>query len=101
MRIYTDPTGHLYVNSISKLANGADVEGCLYFTQAGIHNGNIQFQRGKVEEYGVNGIDGETLLSILVHRTMLLPIKDNSKADGALVNHLQSAMKLMRAPREA
>lgn len=68
MRVLTAEQGNLYVNSVSKLANGSDVEGYLYFTQAGIHNSTVQFQRGPVATNGVNGVTPECLLVILLHR---------------------------------
>ena len=88
MRIYTTENEQLYVNAISKLANGSDVEGHLYFTQAGIHNGSVQFQRGPVPTNGVNGITNECLLHILIHRTTYLnnkfPCAENAQAIAAM-----------------
>ena len=88
MRIYTSQNGQLYVNAVSKLANGSDVEGHLYFTQAGIHNGSVQFQRGAPELNGVSGVTDECLLQILSHRIKFLdskaPCTGNKQALAAL-----------------
>jgi hypothetical protein len=81
MRIHTDSNG-LYVNSISHNSAGKDVDGQLYYVQAGTKTISLEFQRGSTDE-GVNGITNEALLAVLIHRTQVLDSKlpcDQNKA---------------------
>jgi hypothetical protein len=83
MRIYTSPDGALYVNAISE-KNGAKVDGHLYQLTAGATQQELSFQLGPVKEAGVNGLQNEQLLSVLVHRLGVLnkafPCRENSIA---------------------
>lgn len=83
MRIHTDHNG-VYVNAISSLADGTDVEGHRYDVIAGNHLTYVEFQRGGVADNGVNGMTNEALLAILIHRTKFLdskfPCEENKRA---------------------
>jgi hypothetical protein len=92
LRIHTAENEQLYVNAISKFANGSDVEGHLYFTTAGIHNGSIQFQRGPVPGNGVNGITNECLLHVLLHRTKFLNTKFPCVENALAIQHMEEAL---------
>jgi hypothetical protein len=92
VRIHSAENGQLYVNAISKLANGSEVEGHLYFTTAGIHNGSIQFQRGPVPENGVNGVTNECLLHVLLHRTRFLNAKFPCAENQLAIQHMEEAL---------
>lgn len=91
MRIHTDHNG-VYVNAISQLGDGTNVEGHVYGVQAHLHFTEISFQRGGVAEHGVNGMTNEALLAILIHRTKFLdgkfPCDENKRA----INHLEEAL---------
>lgn len=83
MRIHTDDNG-VAVNAIFSLADGTDVSGHQYQVLAGAKSLNIDFQRGAVQETGVNGVTSEALLAVLIHRTEVLnkrfPCRENSLA---------------------
>ena len=83
MRIHTDNNG-VYVNAISQLGTGEDVEGYLYNIQAGLQFTKLEFQKGGVAANGVNGITNETLLAVLIHRIQyldnLFPCEENKAA---------------------
>jgi len=83
MRIHTDHNG-VYVNAISSLADGTNVEGHRYDVIAGDHLTFIEFQRGAVIDNGVNGMTNEALLTVLIHRTEFLnskfPCAENMRA---------------------
>ena len=90
-RIHTDHNG-VYVNSISTLADGTDVEGHFYQVSSGLRNTDIHFQRGGVAGNGVNGLTNEALLAILIHRTKFLdgkfPCNENKRA----IQHMEEAL---------
>ena len=92
MRIFTNETGDMYVNAISQLHDGTDVEGHLYYTQAGVKSGAIQFQRGPIQEAGVNGITNEALLTVLIHRTKFLDSKFPCPENKAAIQSMDSAL---------
>lgn len=73
-RIHTDHNG-VYVNAISSLSDGTNVEGHTYDVVAGSHFTRIEFQNGPIREVGVNGLTNEALLSILIHRLKFLDSK--------------------------
>lgn len=83
-RIYTSEDGALYVNAISKRGD-ENVDGHLYVAVAGLAPPTeIAFQRGPVTEVGVNGLQNEQLIAVLVHRLGVLnkafPCRENSIA---------------------
>ena len=103
-RIHTDHNG-VFVNAISSLQNGKDVEGHLYTGGAGPHSFSVQFQMGGVADNGVNGLTNEALLAILIHRTKFLdgkfPCDENKRAiqhmEEALVNlEVRTARRMVR-----
>lgn len=91
MRIHTDHNG-VYVNAISKTSEGKDVEGHLYFTQAGAKASKIEFQLGAVGENGVNGITNEALLAILIHRTKYLDNRFECDENKRAIQHMEEAL---------
>lgn len=91
MRIHTDHNG-VYVNAISQLSDGTDVEGHLYSGAAGAHQFNIEFQRGAVAENGVNGLTNEALLSILIHRTKFLDSKFPCGENKLAIDSMEEAL---------
>lgn len=82
-RIYTNEDGSLHVNAISSI-NGADVGGHVYQLAAGVHQSELRFQLGPVKEAGVNGLQNEQLIAVLVHRVGVLneayPCRENALA---------------------
>lgn len=84
MRIYTSDDGALYVNAISRSSAGADVDGHGYQVVAGPQAYHLTFQSGPVQEAGVNGLQNEQLIAVLVHRLGVLnkafPCRENSLA---------------------
>jgi hypothetical protein len=84
-RIYTSENGELYANSIEKAPDGADVNGHEYTVGHGEHDFVLlRFQNGPVKEAGVNGLQNEQLIAVLVHRLGVLnkafPCRENSIA---------------------
>lgn len=83
MRIYANVDGSLKVHAITKDVTG-DVEGHMYQLVVGDDSSHLHFQRGPVKEYGVNGLQNEQLLAVLVHRLGVLnkafPCRENSLA---------------------
>ena len=92
MRIYTSPDGASYTNAISKDADGKDVDGHSYQLVGGPYSASLSFQLGPVKEVGVNGIQNEQLIAVLVHRLGVLnkafPCRENSIA----ITHLETAL---------
>lgn len=82
-RIYTNDDGSLYVNAISEM-NGANVDGHVYTLVSGRNSEQLRFQLGPVKEVGVNGLQNEQLIAVLVHRLGVLnkafPCRENSLA---------------------
>ncbi len=91
MRIHTDHNG-VYVNAISKLSDGTDVEGHKYDVQAGSNSQTINFQRGGVADNGVNGLTNEALLAILIHRTQFLDSKFACDENKRAIQHMAEAL---------
>ena len=91
MRIHTDHNG-VYVNAISQLSDATDVEGHLYFLQAGESPSEIKFQLGPVGSNGVNGITNEALLAILIHRTKFLDSKFGCDENKRAIQHMEEAL---------
>ena len=91
MRIHTDHNG-VYVNAISRLADGTDVEGHLYNVQAGTQFTKVEFQRGGVVDNGVNGLTNEALLAILIHRTKFLDSKFGCDENRRAIQHMEEAL---------
>jgi hypothetical protein len=83
MRIYTNDDGSLYVNAISK-SGDVDVDGHQYQVVAGPQSYQLQFQLGPVKETGVNGLQNEQLIAVLIHRLGVLnkafPCRENALA---------------------
>ena len=91
MRIHTDHNG-VYVNAISALADGTDVEGHVYGIGAGPQFTSISFQRGGVVDNGVNGMTNEALLAILIHRTKFLDQKFGCDENRRAIQHMEEAL---------
>lgn len=91
MRIHTDHNG-VYVNAISTLADGTDVEGHVYYIQAGVKSSAIEFQRGGVADNGVNGVTNEALLAVLIHRTKFLDSKFGCDENKRAIQHMEEAL---------
>lgn len=91
MRIHTDHNG-VYVNAISTLSDGTDVEGHIYGVGAGPQFTSIQFQRGGVADNGVNGMTNEALLAILIHRTKFLDAKFPCDENRRAIQHMEEAL---------
>lgn len=84
MRIHTADNGAVYVNAISKLVDGTDVDGHLYHLHAGKNEQTVAFQLDTVPRVGHNGTTNEALIAVLVHRLKFLngkfPCRENSLA---------------------
>jgi hypothetical protein len=91
MRIHTDHNG-VAVNAISRLADGAEVEGHQYQVLAGSATSEINFQLGPVGEHGVNGLTNEALLSILIHRTGFLNHKFPCRENSIAITNMEQAL---------
>jgi len=91
MRIHTDHNG-VYVNAISTLSDGTDVQGHLYQCQAGSVSSSISFQRGAVAANGVNGVTNEALLAVLIHRTKFLDSKFACDENKRAIQHMEEAL---------
>ncbi len=92
MRIYENKAGNVYANAISRTADGEDVTGDLYTITAGTKTTELAFQHGPVGEHGINGLQNEPLIAVLVHRLGVLnkafPCRENSVA----ITHLETAL---------
>lgn len=91
MRIHTDRNG-VFVNAISSLEDGTDVEGHLYQVSAGSNSLHVMFQHGPVKDNGVNGPTSEALLAILIHRTEILDGKFPCNENKEALEHLRQAL---------
>lgn len=91
MRIHTDHNG-VYVNAISILSDGTDVEGHIYGVGVGSQFISIQFQCGGVADNGVNGMTNEALLAILIHRTKFLDAKFPCDENRRAIQHMEEAL---------
>lgn len=91
MRIHTDHNG-VAVNAISALADGTNVDGHEYQILAGTKNISVNFQKGGVQENGVNGITNEALLVILIHRTKFLDGKFGCDENKRAIQHMEEAL---------
>jgi hypothetical protein len=91
MRIYEADGGARYVNAISSV-NGVSVDGHNYQLVDGTKHQELEFQFGPVAVSGVNGLQNEALISVLVHRLGVLnkafPCRENSIA----LTHLETAL---------
>lgn len=96
MRIHTDHNG-VAVNAISTLADGTDVEGHQYQVLAGTNNIALEFQKGPVQENGVNGLTNEALLAILIHRTKHLDSKFGCDENKRAIAHMEDALVNLEA----
>lgn len=90
-RIYTDHNG-VYVNAISTLSDGTDVEGHYYQVASGLRNTDLHFQHGAVASNGVNGLTNEALLAILLHRTKFLDAKFPCDENKRAIQHMEEAL---------
>jgi hypothetical protein len=91
MRIHTDHNG-VYVNAISSLSDGTEVEGHVYNMHAGAKAQVVEFQRGGVADNGVNGVTNEALLAILIHRTKFLDSKFGCDENKRAIQHMEEAL---------
>lgn len=82
MRIYTSDDGRLFSNVLNEAPGERD--GHIYHLHAGELETELRFQQGPVSEVGVNGIQNEQLIAVLVHRIGVLnkafPCRENSLA---------------------
>lgn len=90
MRIYTSPDGSLYANCLNEAPGETD--GHRYHLHSGSLETQLHFQCGPVKEVGINGIQNEQLIAVLVHRLGVLnrafPCRENSIA----ITHLETAL---------
>ena len=91
MRIYESNGGNVYVNAISKLEDGTDVEGHLYQLHAGTSQQPLSFQRGPVLEVGFNGTTNEALLAVVIHRIKFLNVKFPCRENALAITKLEEA----------
>lgn len=96
-RIHTDHNG-VYVNAISGMSDGQNVEGHVY----DIHPGagpctRLVFQLGPIKEAGVNGITNEALLAVLNHRLKYLNTKFPCAENQRAINHLELAQQALES----
>lgn len=101
MRIHTDSNG-VYVNAISQLSGGQDVEGHVYTVQHGMSSSTVLgFQRGGVALNGVNGLTNESLLAVLAHRLSYLNGKFACVENDQALEHIRSALTVLEARTSA
>jgi hypothetical protein len=90
MRIYTNEDGSLYANALNE--GPGELNGHLYHLHSGALATELKFQQGPVGETGINGIQNEQLIAVLVHRLDVLnktfPCRENSLA----ITKLEEAM---------
>ena len=95
-RIHTDHNG-VYVNAISGMSDGTNVEGHVYDVHAGRSTFRLAFQLGPIKEAGVNGLTNEALLAVLAHRMKVLngkfPCAENQRA----INHIELAAQALES----
>jgi hypothetical protein len=96
MRIHTDPNG-LYVNAISRTAEGKEVNGQLYNVVLSGKTGalsyvNLQFQSGPYPEVGAEGLTTECLLDVLIHRVSFQDSKFPCAENASAILGLKSAL---------
>ena len=91
IRIHTDNNG-VYVNAISSLSDGTEVDGHYYAMTSGAKTQVVEFQRGGVVDNGVNGVTNEALLAILIHRTKILDGKFGCDENKRAIQHMEEAL---------
>jgi hypothetical protein len=91
MRIHESDGGAVYVNAISKLSDGTDVEGHNYDLNASATWQTLRFQRGTVPEAGHNGTTNEAVLSVLIHRLKFLNGKFPCRENALAITKLEEA----------
>lgn len=95
-RIHTDHNG-VYVNAISGMSDGTNVEGHVYDVHAGRSTTRLSFQLGPIKEAGVNGITNEALLAVLNHRLKYLNTKFPCAENQRAINHLELAQQALES----
>lgn len=90
MRIYTHPSQLLHVNAISRDGEGNDVEGRLYYVQAGTQFQELRFQSQHFD-LGCNGLTNEALIEILRHRLQVLQDRAPCEENVSAMHHLTEA----------
>lgn len=95
-RIHTDHNG-VYVNAISGMADGTNVEGHVYDIHAGRSTTRLSFQLGPIKEAGVNGPTNEALLAVLTHRMKVLNSKFPCAENQRAINHLELATQALES----
>ena len=98
-KLHTDVNG-VCVYTQTKNAAGIDTRGHVYHigheTSTSIDT-NIQFQYGPIKEAGVSGITSESLLVVLLDRTLILdsrfPCPENKQA----IEYMQKALDAFNA----
>lgn len=93
-RIHTDHNG-VYVNAISSLADGTDVNGHVYQVQAGSKLTEINFQHGGVVDNGVNGLTNDALLAILIHRMNVLNSRFWCRENDRVISNLEDTLAFL------
>jgi hypothetical protein len=90
MRIHESDNGAVYVNAISKLSDGTEVEGHLYHLVGGTHQ-EIKFQQGTLPEVGHNGTTNEAVLAAVIHRVKFLNGKFPCRENALAITKLEEA----------
>ena len=90
-RIHTD-VNNVFVNALAD-SNEVDAESGHHY-QIGWDGGSVMvdFQKGAVEENGVNGVTNEALLAILVHRTKQLNGKFPCRENAIAITKMEEAL---------
>lgn len=91
MRIHEADGGAVYVNAISKLEHGTDVEGHMYDLHAGIDHQRVYFQNGTVPQVGHNGTTNEAVLAVVIHRLKFLNGKFPCRENALAITKLEEA----------
>ena len=95
-RIHTDHNG-VYVNAISGMSDGTNVEGHVYDVHAGRYSLRLSFQLGPIKEAGVNGLTNEALIAVLTHRMKVLNSKFPCAENQRAINHLELAAQALES----
>lgn len=96
-RIYTSATdGGSYVNAISRV-NGLDVDGHVYQVVNGSRSVELRFQQGPVLEVGVNGMQNEQLIAVLIHRLKFLNESFSCRENVIAIVKLEEALHWLEA----
>ena len=90
MRIYTNEDGSLFANVLNE--SPGEQDGHHYHLHSGELTTELHFQQGPVKEVGVNGIQNEQLIAVLVHRLGVLNRAFPCRVNSLAITKLEEAL---------